>query len=145
MDPSIIDILQELLAAEQSCLVSRLIESDVFVSPLSAEGDVEMRRIAREIEEHSAWLVELLGKLRVAPGPRINDAHSADLHFQELTRALPRVKRDMESIIRLYAVAAPRVVAAPEAAEVVARITERHRAHLEILTRLCGEAVEAAS
>ena len=137
MDRKTIDIVQELLAAEQASVVLRLAESTVFVSPLSAPQALAVRRIASEINEHSAWLVDLLTHAGQSPGPRIGDLSSADLHFQEVSYALPRVTADVEHLTRLCERAAQRSTD-PTLAPVVARMTQRHRKHLETLQALSG-------
>ena len=142
---TIVGILNELLTLEQRNLVTRLLESTVFVSRLSVEDLNTVRRMARAGEEHGAWLADAVLQLGGVPGPRGIDPTSADLHYQELHHVLPRIVADREVIIRKYTMAARRLDDEPQAAQLVARILERHRDELTSLQQLGGHNVSAAS
>ncbi len=130
---AIVDILNELLACEQCSLVVRLLESTVFVPQTSLDDLGIVQRMARAGEEHAAWLSGAILAYGSVPGPRIGDARSADLHFQELRRLRPRLTADRKDLVRKYELAAGRVDAQSDAAEVVSRILERHRQELTSL------------
>jgi hypothetical protein len=130
---AIVYILNELLACEQCSLVVRLLESTVFVPQTSLDDLGIVKRMARAGEEHAAWLSDAILKCGSVPGPRIGDARSADLHFQELRRLRPRLTADRKDLVRKYELAAGRIVAQSDAAEVVSRILERHREELTSL------------
>ncbi len=130
-----IDILNELLAAEQTSIVERLLASTVFVSWASADEYPLVQRMTREVGEHCEWLGQLILDLRGGLHPRANDPASADLHYQELGSLLPRVIEDEKAIVAKYETAHPRLAAEPRAAEVVWSILARHREHIDQLTR----------
>jgi hypothetical protein len=142
MDRKTIDVVQELLAAEQASIVLRLAESTVFISPLSTRQASAIRRIAADITEHSASLVDLLTSAGRSPGPRIAYLNTADLHFQEISAALPRVAADLTHLTHLCERAAQRTTD-PAVAAVIARMTDRHRKHLETLRGFDAPATEA--
>jgi hypothetical protein len=50
-DPNIIDILNELLAAERSSAAQRLIESTVFVTQTGSDEHLNVKRLAEEQAE----------------------------------------------------------------------------------------------
>ncbi|MCH9058745.1 MAG: hypothetical protein IIB55_08975, partial [Planctomycetes bacterium] len=140
MDRKTIDIVQELLAAEQASIALRLAESTLFVAPPSAAEASALGRIAGEINEHSAWLVDVLARAGRSPGPRISDLSTADLHFQEISFALPRLTADLTRLAHLCERAATEVATDQTVAPVVARMTERHRKHVEKSAALSGTA-----
>ncbi len=145
MERKTIDIVQELLAAEQASIALRLAESTVFVSPVSAPDSAALGRIADEINEHSAWLADLLTRAGRSPGPRFSDLSTADLHFQEISFALPRLIADLTRLAQLCERAATGVATDQTVAPVVARMTQRHRKHLETLEALSGSAADESS
>ena len=136
MDRKTIDIVQELLAAEQASIALRLAESTLFVAPPSAAEASALGRIAGEINEHSAWLVDVLARAGRSPGPRIRNLSTADLHFQEISFALPRLTADLTRLAHLCERAATEVASDQAVTAVVARMTERHRKHVETLEAL---------
>ncbi len=138
------NILNELLAAEQYSLTQRLVESTVFVSELSVEGAAALEQMAKASEEHGAWLAGAIGEFGGIVGIPVHDPASADLHFQDLHRALPRLGADRESLIHKYTLASERVNREPRAAQLVARIMERHREELATLKRLRNRSVGTA-
>ncbi len=139
-EPTVLDVLNELLAAEQRSLPVRMFESTVFVSPLSVEQCADVERMARISREHDAWLSELILELGGALGPRIGDVTSADLHFQELHHVVPRLVHAQETLIDLYVAAAQRVAGEPKARELLERIIARHRQALDVLRPASSEA-----
>ncbi len=138
------NILNELLAAEQCSLTQRLVESTVFVSELSVEGAAALEQMATASGEHGAWLAGAIGEFGGIVGIPVHDLASADLHFQDLHRALPRLVGDRESLIQKYTLASERVGSEPRAAQLVARIMERHREELATLKRLADRSVGTA-
>lgn len=131
-ESAVLDILNELLAAEQRSLPVRMFESTVFVSQVSVDHCADVDRLARISREHSAWLSELILELGGALGPRIGDVTSADLHYQELHHVVPRLLRAQKTLVDLYVTAAQRVAAEPKARELVQRIITRHRQALDV-------------
>lgn len=130
------DVLNGLLALEQSALSRRLVEATVFVTRLALPEIELVRRMVRESDEHCAWLVALIIDLGGEPAPRGGDLRSADLHFQELHYLLPRVIEEAERVVRGYDRAVEQVAPEPRAARLVARILARRKASLEALRRV---------
>ena len=142
---TVVDLLNELLANEQRTPAHRLLESNVIVSRVAMDGLGPVQAMARASREHTAWLTELILELDGAPGLRFGDPTSADLHYQELHHALPRLVREHQALIRKYELASERLAGEPEAQEVVERILARHRKLLSALeqvrSRTTAEAV----
>ena len=137
MDTStVVDLLNELLANEQRAPAHRLLESNVVLSRVAMDGLGLVQTMAGESREHAAWLTELILDLDGAPGLRFGDPTSADLHYQELHHALPRLVREHQALIRRYELASDRLAGEPEAQEVVQRILARHRKHLSALEQV---------
>ena len=109
-EPMIIDVLNELLAAERSAPAHRLIESTVFVSRSAAEDIFVVRRMAEQSQQHAAWLTEVVLSLGGSPGLRIGDLSSAGLHFQELRSAMPYLLSESDELVRKYKAASARVL-----------------------------------
>ena len=74
----IIDILNELLAAERSSAAQRLVESTVFVTQVGSDEFLNVKRLAEEQAEHAAWLTSLVLDLGGSPGMRVDDLATAD-------------------------------------------------------------------
>lgn len=134
----LIDILNELLAEERTATIHRLLESTVFVSQLSIEDAREVQRMAKESREHAEWLTRLILECGGSPRPPRRDMRSADLHFQDLHRLLPRAARDHENLIRKFTRASSHAGSEPRATDLISRILARHRSHLDTLQRLVG-------
>ena len=132
-DRATVGILNELLALERRSLPVRLLESTVFVSRLAVEDLVMVKKMARAGEQDAAWLADAILQRGGAPSPRVADAQSADLHFQELHQLLPRLVTDRQALIRKYELAAGRLGANPDAAAVISRILDHHRRELTLL------------
>lgn len=137
MEPAaIVEILNELLAAEQRNLVTYLMDSTVFVSRLGMKELTLLEQMARDADDAGARLAEAIIALGGVPGLRTVDLAPADLHFQELHAALPRLAADRQALVDKYAIAGSRVGPEPVAAQVVGRIKERHADELARLTEL---------
>ncbi len=128
-----VGILNELLASEQRNLVPRLLESTLFISRLSVEALDLVQQMARASEEHASRLADAIRELGGVVGPRMTNAASADLHYQELRHVLPRIIADREALVHKYTLAAPRVGTHQRVAEMVQHIL---RCHQEELARL---------
>jgi len=89
--------------------------------------------MAKSSEEHDRWLSEVILALDGVPGVRLGDVHTADLHYQELHRVLPRLTVDLENLIQKYALAVDRIAEEPLAANVVTRILKGHKQELASL------------
>jgi len=129
-DHTVIDVLKDLLAAEQQSLAPRLFESTMFVSRLDAGAYEVVCSSAQASREHCGALTELILDLGGQPAPRLADSSTANLHYLELHHALPRLVVDQQSLERKYANAAPRVAGEPRASDLVNHILERRRQDL---------------
>lgn len=143
-EQTVVEILNELLALEQRNLVTRLMESTVFISRLSVEDLSTVERMARASEENAAWLAEVIRSRGGVPGPRVNDVASADLHYNDLHRLLPRLITDRHSLIRKYTLAVKQLGTEPRTSELVVRIRDRHQDELTALQHLDSHNVSTA-
>lgn len=144
-EQSAIAILKELLTLEQKAPALRLFESTVFVSQLSVANWHITKRIADTNKKNCALLVELIQELGGTPGPRIQDVTTADLHYQELCRVLPRLIAEQESLTAKYQTADRHVASHAKAASLIHKILKQHQDALTELRSLDGNTVEVAS
>lgn len=128
-----VPILNELLAVEERGLAARVLESTVFISRASVEESTNVRRMANAQRKHRAWLSEALIENGGVPGPRVGDAASGDLHFQDIRCLMPRLAVECEAIIAKFALAADRVSAFPKVAGLISKIHARHLDELAVL------------
>lgn len=131
-----IAVLRELLRHEQCNVAVRLLESIVFISSLSTQLQRAVRDIADASVNHCESLTLLIRKLGGEPGPRGASLQSADLHFMELSIALPRFVSFHEDLVGYYNTAANQLGDAPEAASLVSRIADEHQQELTIVREL---------
>ncbi len=101
-----VEILSELLGAEQRSLAVRLLESTVFVPRLGVHDLHLVKRLADQSKERCAELAELIIELGEVPAPCTHDPTSADLHYVELGYAMPRLLADQVALSRMYSQAA---------------------------------------
>lgn len=139
MNDRTVDILRELLRAEEASLVPRALESVVFISTLSVVHGTKIQRITRQCEEHQAWLSEMILESGGAPAPRVGNTSSADLHFQALDRMLPRIMADHERLLNLHRKAAGLLVEQPRATAVIERIIVRLQEHVATFGSLIND------
>ena len=133
-------ILNELLVEEQRSLPFRLLESTPFVSQLHVSALSLVNGMVRASLEHGAWLSELIADLGGSVGPRGTNPASADLHYEGLQSAFPRLLEDRELLVHVFSAAIPHVSAEPTAIEFVGRILSRHQTELEeIRQTVAGE------
>ncbi len=142
--PTVVDILRELLVVEQRSLPARLIESTVFVSELAVDDLNAITAMARAGQEHGAQLAELILSLGGVPGLRGTDMSSADLHYQAVEYVLPRLAQDRESLVRLYGQAVERVTDEPGAAELLRGILSCHQEELRRIQQLSDKRLSPA-
>ncbi len=130
---TVIAVLNELLAAEQQALAPRLFESTPFVSSAS----VSLAQLADRMRAQSAQcqqaLADCVTRLGGEPGLRCGNLESADLHFQELYRVLPRLMADHERLIAKYRLACERVAGDEASASIVSRFLSVHEQELQSL------------
>ncbi len=144
-DTKTIDILNELLEREATDLVWRLREATCFVSWASTDEGIAMARLAGEVSEHQQWLVDTIHDLGGEPLPIIADINTSNLHFLEFDYVMPQVIEEKKQLLAAYEMAAGCVGGNPRAAEVISRIADRHRRHLDQLIRLTAKAQAISS
>jgi len=144
-EQSSISVLNELLTLEQAAPAPRLFESTVFVSQCSVEDWHIAKRIAKASQQHCASLAELIQDLGGTPGLRAQDVMTADLHFQELHSAIPRLIDEYESLISKYKIAAQHVASHAAATSLINQILQHHHQQFSELQSLQENSAEAAS
>ncbi len=132
----VIDVLNELLAAESASLLPRLGESEIFISWASADDVDDVQCMLAEDREHQSWLVDAILNAGGEPLPALADINSTNLHFLELGFVLPRVFEDRRTLSGYYESASSVVASHPAASEIVGRIAGRIRKHVEKLEKL---------
>ncbi len=141
----VIETLNELLGYESNSLLPRLADSTIFVSWATADEAEHISNIIDEDIEHQAWLVEAIRDLGGEPASASPDVRSAELHFLDLGYVLPRVLADRERLLRAYESAAARIGSNAHAAAVIAKITQRHRRHIETIANLIHRSEQPAA
>ncbi|MBI4578204.1 MAG: hypothetical protein HY718_00785 [Planctomycetes bacterium] len=133
-----LDVLNKLYAAEKRSLLPRLAEMGVFAQWALAHEMEQVRRMAADQALHEAWLLEAAEACGGALRPACADVTTANLHYLDLQTLLPRVVAGVEHLVQLYDRTMREANSLlPEAAETVARIYNRHQAHIEQLRGLC--------
>lgn len=134
-----IDVINDLLAAEQSSIAPRLIESTTYVTPRWARADMVVRKMAVACRENCAALTDLVLDLGGAPQPRRYQTQTADIHFLELGSMLPQLCEGQRALVQKYAENAPLLTNVPHAARLVNQILNRHREHLRYIEEVSEE------
>ncbi|MEE9295770.1 MAG: hypothetical protein V3W34_12525 [Phycisphaerae bacterium] len=140
-----IDILNELLKYESESVLHRLVESNAFVSWASADERQVVGRMVEEQDRHRQWLVEAIHKLGGEPRPVWADIGSTHIHYLELSFVLPKALDDRKRLLAAYEEAASQVTANQVAGEVISKVLEHHRRHVEQLVGLTDRLQHAAS
>ncbi len=138
---AVIEVLNELLAAESASLLPRLRESRVFVSWASADEVDDVQRILDEDQEHQGWIVEAINRAGGYPLPVRADINTTNLHYIELGFLLPRVLADRRKLLSYYESASGQVASHEASSEVVSRIAGRVRKHVDLLDKLTERAI----
>jgi hypothetical protein len=133
---SVVAALNELLTREQRSLAPRLFESTVFVSRLSVAHWRVAKSMVGAHRAHQAALTALIDELGGVPVMRSHDVMSADLHFQDIGRVMPRLIAGQETMVAAARDVLGRVASEPRAVESVASILTRYETELAALQRL---------
>lgn len=136
IESTIVDILNELLLQEQGGVAPRVAESTAFVSDKAIPERLFLDRLVSSIQRHCRDLVDAIVEMNGEPALRHYDANTADLHFQDLRFALPRIASDLKELAHKYSLAGTRVASNRMASALVARNLAGHQAHLSELQRL---------
>lgn len=132
-----LDVLNKLYAAEKRSLLPRLAEMGVFVQWAKAHELEQVRRMTAEHARHCEWLDDAAQSAGGSLDPACADVATANLHYCDLRLLLPRVIRNVHALIEHYGqVMKERAALVSQAAEVVARIYNRHQVHLDQLEQL---------
>ncbi len=134
-----IEILNELLELEARGFLPRLRESLPFVSWSSAHERRILDRLIDERHQHAGWLVETIHGLGGDPLPVRADIRSTNIHYLDLAHLLPEILKNAKSVLAAYESAASHVSENPATADVITRISQRHRHHLEQLSQLTAK------
>ena len=145
IDQRIIDVLNELLGAEQSYLLPRLAESGIFVTQPSTNDHVVIERMMGANAQRREALVSLIIESGGAPAPRETDLESADLHFQQLDLLLPRLLESTRAVAAKYDRAAGRVAAQMSAASLIAQHNAEHKTDIASLESMVAGATNATA
>ncbi len=137
-DTLVCSILNDLLSLEARSLLRRLAEAEPFVEAGEIEAGEAVRRMVAEQERDRQRLAQTLLDLGGEPRLVASDITSADLHYVELPRLLPRVIACQEDLVARYEQAVPAVAEHPLAAEVVCDVADHRRAHLDYLRKLAA-------
>jgi hypothetical protein len=137
-----VNILNNLLAAEGSSLVSRLRECDAYVAWPSASDRLALDRMIADNTAHQHDLVAMILKLRGYPAPAKFTAMPGGEHYLRLDFLMPHVIASVRSLIRAYESAGP--TGSAEADALVSRILTSHKWHLAELERLHSNLAGAA-
>lgn len=137
-DRNVIDALCAAYEAECASLLSHMHHSQPFVSWLDAsDRDVVLRMVAEE-DNHKHQLADVLLSLDEVPPPGRFGLETSAVAYLHLNSLLPRLVADKRRLIAAYEALSPSAAANREAAGLVSRLLERHRAHLAELERIAA-------
>lgn len=131
-----VEILNRLFAEERRSLLPRLAECSPFVAWAEAAELTMLERMICEEQEHLAWLAEAIEQAGGAIQPVSPDATTSNLHYVNLSAAIPRVIAGVERVAALCAESLSKPGISGESAALISRIGQRHQHHLEQLKRI---------
>lgn len=143
-NPAVIAVLNALIRAERAGIGPRLVEAGVFVEDRSEKVYALVDLLAQAAAEHAADLSRLVLERGRTPPAHAVDLRLADVHFQEVGHLLPRIAAEEEELLRKYDRALGLLKDDPEAADVVTRLRDRHRALLAEARKLASPGTAAA-
>jgi hypothetical protein len=138
------DTLNRLLHAERGSLIGRLAESTAFISWTSAEEALALNDMIAQEREQVAWLLDLINDIGESPTPASPDINWTSFHFVDVRYFFPAVIEDLGRRISLCSETAARVAHHADSADVVNRLADRHRHHLDELKTMQA-AMQASS
>ncbi|MCG3127134.1 MAG: hypothetical protein CHACPFDD_01992 [Phycisphaerae bacterium] len=130
MNSQSIEILNELLGHETATHLERFVESEHFLSWVSARHMLNLRRMLGEQKEHERWLTDEILRLDGAPRPRTLSLSTAGTHYLDVQNILPRILREKDALIDLYRRAIEAIPANSRTGQLLARIRARHEQHV---------------
>lgn len=99
---SLIDVLNDLLAAEQASLIHRLGESRPFVDDASAADWTAVEQLIDDAHAHERDLATLIQQLGGSPSPSRHDTATGAIHYVSLRCLLPDVRATLQALIAAY-------------------------------------------
>ncbi len=142
-----VEVLNGLYAACRRSPLSRLAESNLFLSNASAaESELVLRGMLAEQREHEARLIAEINRCGGGLYPASPDPTSGNLHFLSLHAILPQAIVGLEQLVRAHAEAQARGGAlTPAALGIISGFTGRLRQHLMELSELHARVAEQTS
>lgn len=131
-DVEAIDILNDLLAAEQRSLLARLAEAQPFLSWAGADQAPILRQLVADQLDHQRRLTETIDALGGVPRIPTGDISSAGAHYIDIHHLLPKLLEDLRSMIDACGRASELLGNHP-GGETVSAIHARHEAHAKQL------------
>jgi hypothetical protein len=130
-----VDILNELLQYESESVLPRLGDTGMVTSWASMSEARIVDQIIEEQAMHMGWIVDAIDRLGGYPKPVVAGIHLTNLHYVDLGYLLAKIIDDMKTLVTAYDSAASQVGSCKVAAEVIAKIADRHRRHIEQLSK----------
>lgn len=127
-----IDVLNDLLAAEQRSLLARLAETRPFLSWAGAEQAPILRQLVADQRDHQRRLTETIDALGGVPRIPTGDISSAGAHYIDIHHLLPKLLEDLRAMIDASR-RATELLGNHPGGETVSAIHARHEAHAEQL------------
>ncbi len=103
---SLIDVLNDLLAAEQASLIHRLGESRPFVDEASVADWAAVEQLIADEVAHERDLAAMIQRLGGAPSPSNSATATGGVHYVALRHLMPDVRADLHALIVAYEAAA---------------------------------------
>ena len=132
-DPQVLDVLYDVLAAQERNPYLRLPDVGVFLSPTGAQAYDSVQRILAEDRQNTETLAELLVDLGGCPLAVPPDLRTACLHYLDQSCIIQNLTAWKPSAAAACEQALPRLTGCPPAFQLVSRIAAAHRAHLAAL------------
>ena len=134
------DVLNELLAAEWTSLLPRLVECSAFVPTTEAIDAQNVEQMASAQQACVGRLAETLLDLGGEPRPFTGDIAFARFHYVDLDTLLPYALAGEEALASKYQAALDELSGCPQAIAMVAEIGTQHRVWAEALRKFADKA-----
>ncbi len=99
---TLIDVLNDLLAAEQASLIHRLGESHPFVDETAAADWAAVEQLIADALAHERDLAEMIQRLGGTPSPSQHDTATGGLHYVALPHLMPELRAALGALIAAY-------------------------------------------
>lgn len=128
-----VDILNELLDAENGNLIHRLGESNPYISRSAAVDHAVVKKMRADVDRHRRELVEMILSLRGAPAAPTYPTPLGGVHYLKLSFLMPQVIASIRELVKTYESVGS--TGRPQADALIARILADHKRHLAELER----------